>query len=116
SENHKPIIWGKDISRYNISWSGQYINYDTNIGEKISLDDVKSISGMNKQNRIDFALRTPELFENRKIVIRKTGDSLIGSIDENNYCFDTLVHGIYEKEAEFSLEFLLAILNSTPAT
>ena len=71
---------------------------------------------MNKQSRIDFALRTPDLFENKKIVIRKTGDSLIGCIDENNFYFDTLVHGIYLMNKESSLEALLAILNSKPAT
>ncbi|MFZ4401968.1 MAG: Eco57I restriction-modification methylase domain-containing protein, partial [Bacteroidales bacterium] len=116
TEHHKPIIWGKDISRYNISWSGQFINYNESLGSKISLEDVKSKEGMNKQNRIDFALRSPELFESKKIVIRKTGDSLIGSLDENNFYFDTLVHGIYEKDHLFSLEFLLCILNSKPAT
>lgn len=116
TEKHKPIIWGKEISRYNITWGGEYINYDENIGASISLDDIKSKEGMNKQNRIDFALRSPDLFENRKIVVRKTGDSLIGCLDENNYYFDTLVHGIYEKENGFQLEPLLAILNSKPAT
>ncbi len=116
SENHKPIIWGKDISRYYIKWSGQYINYDVNIGESITLEDIKSKEGMNKQTRIDFALRTPELFENKKIVIRKTGDSLIGSIDTYNYYFDTLVHGIYLAKDDYSLEALLAILNSKAAT
>jgi type I restriction-modification system DNA methylase subunit len=116
TEKHKPIIWGKDISKYNISWSGQFVNYDENIAEQISLDDIKSKEGMNKQTRIDFALRSTELFENKKILVRKTGDSLIASLDENNYYFDTLVHGIYEKERDFSLEALLAILNSKPAT
>lgn len=113
---HKPIIWGKEITRYNITWGGDYINYDENIGANISLDDIKSKEGMNKQNRIDFALRSPDLFENKKIVVRKTGDSLIGCLDENNYYFDTLVHGIYEKENGFQLEPLLAVLNSKPAT
>lgn len=116
TEKHKPIIWGKDISKYNISWSKQYINYDVHIVDKISLDDVKSKEGMNKQDRIDFALRSPDLFEKKKIVIRKTGDSLVACIDENSFYFDTLVHGIYEKTQGISLEYLLAILNSKPAT
>ena len=116
TELHKPIIWGKEITRYNIAWGGEYVNYDENIGDKISLDDIKSKQGMNKQNRIDFALRSPDLFENKKIVVRKTGDSLIGCLDDNNYYFDTLVHGIYEKEKGFELEPLLAVLNSRPAT
>ena len=116
SENHKKIIWGKDISKYNIAWSGQYIEYDKNIGERISLNDIKSKQGMNKQNKIDFALRSSDLFENKKVVIRKTGDSLIAALDQNNYYFDTLVHGIYQKSEEKSLESLLCILNSKPAT
>lgn len=56
SEKHKPIIWGKDISKYIISWSGQYINYDESIGNKITIDDVKSKEGMNKQNRFCFEI------------------------------------------------------------
>lgn len=116
TEKHRPIIWGKDISKYIISWSGQFINYDETIGNRINLEDIKSKDGMNKQNKIDFALRSPKLFDSRKIIIRKTGDSLIGSIDELNFCYDTLAHGIYEETENFSLEFLLAILNSKPAT
>lgn len=113
---HKPIIWGKEISRYNISWGGEYVNYDDRIGSKIGIDDVKSKQGMNKQTRIDFALRSPDLFENKKIVVRKTGDSLICCLDNNNFYFDTLVHGIYQKEKIYTLEPLLAILNSSSAT
>ena len=116
NDNYKPIIWGKDISRYHILWSGEYINYDESIGNNIRLEDIKSKEGMNKQNRIDFALRSPELFEAKKIVIRKTGDSLICCLDEANFYFDTLVHGIYEKQNDYNLEFLEAILNSKPAT
>lgn len=116
SEKHKHIIWGKDISKYNISWSEQYIEYDETIGSRISIEDIKSKEGMKKQNKIDFALRNPEMFENRKIVIRKTGDSLIGSLDSNSYYFDTLVHGIYENQNSYKLEVILSILNSKPAT
>lgn len=116
SDKHKPIIWGKDISRYNIVWSKDYINYDEKISEKITLADIKSKEGMKKQNKIDFALRSPDLFETKKIVVRKTGDSLICCIDEEHYYFDTLIHGIYEKNSDFSLEYLLSIINSRPAT
>lgn len=118
NKNHKPIIWGKDISRFKISWSGEYVNYDPALKESISLTDVKSKPGMNKQSRIDFALRTPDLFERKKIVLRKTGDSIIAALDIDNYYFDTLVHGIYtlkEKEG-YTLEYLLGILNSRFAT
>jgi hypothetical protein len=113
---HKPIIWGKEVSRYLIEWSGDYINYNEDIGESISLEDIKSKEGMNKQNKIDFALRSPDLFESEKIVVRKTGDKLIACFDSNNYYFDTLVHGIYVVNNDYQLKPLLAILNSKPAT
>lgn len=116
SDKHKKIIWGKDISKYYVKWSNQYINYDTSIGQKISISDIKSKEGMNKQNKIDFALRNPALFEVNKIIIRKTGDSLIAALDINKFYFDTLVHGIYQKSSDYSLESLLCILNSKPAT
>lgn len=116
SNNHKPIIWGKDIQRYMIGWSGDYVNYDENIENKITLKDIRSKEGMKKQNQIDFALRNPELFVSKKIVVRKTGDKLIASLDTNNYYFDTLVHGIYEFSDGKTLEALLAILNSRPGT
>ncbi|WP_181248470.1 TaqI-like C-terminal specificity domain-containing protein [Flavobacterium magnum] len=61
-------------------------------------------------------MRTPKMFNDKKIIIRKTGDSLICAVDELSYCFDTLAHGIYQKNKNYSLEFLTAILNSTPAT
>ncbi len=116
SDLHKKIIWGKDISKYLIKWSGNFINYDENIDKKISLEDTKSKSGMNKQNRIDYALRSVSLFENEKIVVRKTGDSLIASLDASNYYFDTLTQGIYAKDELFPLKYILVILNSSVAT
>jgi len=116
SSKYKPIIWGKELTPNSIQWSGQFINYDYNIADSITLDDIKSKEGMKKQNRIDFALRSPELFEVEKIVVRKTGDRFIAAKDNENYYFDTLIHGIYENNEEYSLDFLLTILNSKVAT
>lgn len=116
TENHKPIVWGKEFSNYLINWGGQYVNYDSNIGNNLSINDVKSKEGMNKQSKIDFALRTPDLFETKKLIVRKTGDRFVVAKDESNLYFDTLVHGIYQNNEEFTLDYLLAILNSKPAT
>jgi hypothetical protein len=71
---------------------------------------------MNKQTRIDFALRTPELFETTKLLVRKTGDKFVVTKDTDKLYFDTLVHGIYQKKEKFNLDFLIAVLNSNPAT
>ncbi|MBR3522272.1 MAG: N-6 DNA methylase [Prevotella sp.] len=116
NEVTKRIIWGKEISRYGIQWGGDYILYDEHIADNLTLDDVQSKKGMNKQKKIDFALRDKSLFETEKIVIRKTGDRLICCYDNNNFYFDTLVHGIYQLYDNYSLKYILAILNSKPAT
>lgn len=116
SANHKPIVWGKEFHNYVIDWGGEYVYYNPNIRDKLTLDDVKSKEGMKIQNRIDFALRTPEIFECKKLLVRKTGDRFVVAKDNNNLYFDTLVHGIYQKDEKFTLEYLLAVLNSKPAT
>jgi type I restriction-modification system DNA methylase subunit len=116
SEKYKKIIWGKDISKFFIEWSGDFINYDNSIADTITISDIKSKEGMNKQTKIDFALRNPEIFENEKVLVRKTGDSLIATIDSSNFYYDTLVHGILLKNENYSLKYLLVVLNSKPAT
>ena len=116
TDNHKPIVWGKEVSPYQVNWGGQYVNYNVRIGDNLTIDNIKSKPGMNKAKKIDFALRTSEMFECSKILVRKTGDKFIASVDHNNYYFDTLVHGVYKKTDDFKLEYLLGILNSKSAT
>lgn len=112
----KRIIWGREISRYGISWGGDFVNYDEHIADHLTLDDLQSKKGMKKQTKIDFALRDKSLFETEKLVIRKTGDRLICSYDNDNFYFDTLVHGIYQCNPDYSLKYILSVLNSKPAT
>ena len=116
TELHKPIIWGKDINKYIINWSNQYILYDKTIGDRLTIEDTQSKKGMKKQNKIDYSLRKSDLFENEKLVIRKTGDSLICCYDNQNYYFDSLIHGIYPKNENYDLKFLMCILNSSVTT
>jgi hypothetical protein len=108
----KPMITGRHIERYEIDWEGWFVNYDPDLGCKLSLDDTRGKSGMPLQKKIDFALRTPEIFEREKLVIRKTGDSLICAIDQEKMYHDTLVHNLVSKDKTISLFFMLALLNS----
>tara|TARA_R110001599_G_C12275986_1_gene662385 strand:- start:4689 stop:7754 length:3066 start_codon:yes stop_codon:yes gene_type:complete len=116
TDKHKPITWGKEISKYNTEYGGSYVNYDETIRERVSIDDIKSKKGMKKQTKIDFALRSQSIFEKKKLLVRKTGDSLISDLDESNLYFDSLVHGIYQLSDEYPLEALLPILNSNVST
>ncbi len=115
-EKTKRIIWGREIRRYGIQWGGDYVIYDEHIADNLTLDDVQSKRGMKKQKKIDFALRDMTLFETEKVIIRKTGDKLICCYDNNNFYFDTLAHGIYQCSANYSLKYILAILNSRQGT
>lgn len=113
----KPIIWGKDISPFLINWSGDFVNYNKSLAENLSVEDIRTKDGMQKQEKIDFALRNSDIFEVKKVVVRKTGDKLIAALDENHYYFDTLTHGIYLKDdCELSLEFLTVFLNAKCTT
>ena len=116
TDYHKPIIWGKEFTNYLINWGGQFVNYNSSLADNLTLDDIKSKEGMKKQSRIDFALRKPDLFETTKLLVRKTGDKFIVAKDIDNLYFDTLVHGIYQLNEKYDLDFLLAVLNSKTAT
>ncbi len=115
NSNFSKIIWGKDLVKYNISWSGDFINYDNTL--KFSVDQIKSKAGMNSQLKVDYALRSKDIFLTNKVLVRKTGDKLITALDTSNYFFDTLVHGIYAKSSDVnSLKALSCLLNSNIAT
>lgn len=115
NHNYKKIIWGKNIFKFRINWSGSFINYDPSV--EYTTADIKSKEGMNSQTTVDFALRSKDIFEIDKLVIRKTGDRLITSVDLDHFYFDTLVHGIYSKNGNTDeLKALSVLLNSHVAT
>ena len=101
------ILEGKDIHRYFIQWNGNWINYDPTLKNKIQLSDLKT-----KQNKIDFALRSPEIFSNPKIIIRQTGDKIIACIDKDGFITRHSTHCILAKSENINLLYVNALLNS----
>jgi len=90
--NSKPIIRGREIQRYFLKWSGDYIQYGNWL----------------------WCPRNPKFFENEKLFFRQTADTLIGTyIREPVYCIDS-VHSIISlpNVKNYSLKYILAILNS----
>ncbi len=112
THRHREMVLGRDIQRYSIKWSGTWVNYDPSLRKRIKLSDIRSKSGMTAQKKIDFALRTPEIYERNKILIRKTADKLVASFDAKGFYFDSLAYGIQKKEdtREDTL-FILGVLN-----
>jgi type I restriction-modification system DNA methylase subunit len=90
--NSKPILGGKDISRWTYKDSGKYVNFDKS----------KIHSNSNEQ-----IYEAP-----KKILLRKTGKYLTACIDENQYYTIQSLYNIVINDSQFSEEYILGILNS----
>jgi hypothetical protein len=67
---------------------------------------------MTAQARVDFALRDSSIYKPNKVMVRKTADHIVGSLDSEGFCFDSLSYGIRPKTGEYDPKFLLGLLNS----
>lgn len=89
SSYSRPCLRGKNINRYSYSCN-QYIEY----GKWL------------------WCPREPVYFENEKIFIRQTSDSLIGTYVKEPMCATDSIHSIISKDTRYSLKYILGILNS----
>lgn len=123
----KPLLIGENINKYNLNYSDLLIIYSTK--KSNTNNQVNIIQHINqyreklekrretKNGSIPYwALhwpRNPELFENNKILIRQTSDSIIAAYDKSNYyALNSLLIFQRNEECEYSYEFILGILNS----
>jgi predicted type IV restriction endonuclease len=90
--SHKPLVGGKDIKRFRISWQGTYVDYGTWLAEP----------------------RTPEWFVGPRILVREiTANGIIqATIVEDEYVFSNSVDGVRLKNEYLKLTFILGIINS----
>lgn len=100
---HKLILGREEVKRYQLKWSGLWVNYD----HKLIVKEKDEYAGLGKI----------EYFENPKIVVRRTGDFVLAALDENNYYFSNNVFVCLPKpNCELDLKYALGILNSKLAT
>ncbi len=94
AKNYKPVLDGRNINRYELNWGGQYLAYD-----------VRNIH----------SCKRTDIFEtNEKIFFRRVGDRLIATYDDKQfYALNTLVVITPRVQADFSLKYLLAVINSS---
>jgi hypothetical protein len=91
--NYKPVLDGRDINRYQTTWSGKYLKYD--------------ITAIHSCKREDIFL------SKEKIFFRRVSSSLIATLDERQfYALNTLVAINLKKGIEINIRFILAIFNS----
>jgi len=113
NEKYKKLVLGRDIQKYKLTWSGTWVNYDPELKNKITLNDIQSKAGMTAQKKVDFALRNPEIFMPNKILVRKTADMIIACFDSYGYYCDSLAYSIQLlPDTKASIYYFLGILNS----
>lgn len=100
------ILFGKEIDRYEISWSGMFVCRDKAKLTKIELERTGN-------RGIGLRLRDDEIFHRPKILTRKTSDRLIASYDEEGYFYEQTLHGTSVKSKEYEVKYILALLNSS---
>jgi adenine-specific DNA-methyltransferase len=86
------LISGGQIQRYSLKYEGHFINLDP---------DLLWAGGWN-----------PKIIAGRKLLLRKTGDSLIATYDNKGYYHLDNLHSIVLANKDFNLKYILAILNS----
>jgi hypothetical protein len=112
SSKHRRMLLGRDIQRYLLKWSGTWVNFDPDLKERIKPSETRSKKGMTAQQRVDFALRSPEIYKPNKVIVRKTADHIVACFDPDGFCFDSLSYGIQPKSKLLNAKFLLGLLNS----
>jgi type I restriction-modification system DNA methylase subunit len=93
-----PILVGKDIEKFSLNWSGLYCCRDK--------------SKIESHNATDIRLRENSMFIRAKILIRKTGNEIVATIDTNNFYNEQSLFSYGVSDSNYNLEVILAILNS----
>jgi hypothetical protein len=102
NEYCEKLLFGKDISKYELNFNNNWVNYQP---EEMMKIEVKRGGG-------GLRLRVREIFEAPKILTRQTADSIIGTLDVNNYFYSNTIHGTVIKDNNYNIKFILSLLNS----
>ena len=91
-KTYKKLLRGKDIEKYLNKWDGKrWIKYGDWLAEPRQSAKFDSLE---------------------KIVLRQTGDSIIATLDNEQFVCMNNMHVILETDAKYPLKFILPILNS----
>ncbi|HEY4511639.1 MAG TPA: TaqI-like C-terminal specificity domain-containing protein [Candidatus Paceibacterota bacterium] len=91
-EGYYKLIDGKNINRYSLTWTGEYLEYD--------LSRIHSC-------------KTKDIFLQPKLLFRRVSSNLIFTYDDSDYfALNTLVVITPKEDSKTDLKALLAILNS----
>lgn len=97
-ETFYPMLVGKDVEPYSLRWSGFYCCRDKSIIEKYNATDIR--------------LRDEKMFIRNKILVRKTGNEIIATVDLQNYYYEQSLFSFGLRTDKFDINFIVTILNS----
>lgn len=90
NDNYQPILRGKDIKKYTIYNPHLYLNYGRHLA----------------------CPRSKEIFEQPKILIREAGAEITATYDDSNFYIMSSLYNAILINKEFSLKYILGLLNS----
>lgn len=102
----KKLLFGEDINRYVIRFNNNWVNYKPK--EMMRLEVERRGPGV----RHGLWLRTPEIFERRKLLTRQTADEIIAALDDGNFYYSNTLHGTAITDTNYDPLYILALLNS----
>ena len=97
-ESFYPMLVGKDVEKYSLNWSGYYCCRDK--------------SKIEKHNATDIRLRDERMFIRDKILVRKTGNEIIATVDLQNNYYEQSLFSFGLSSNDFNINYIVAILNS----
>ena len=92
--NYKPILDGRNINRYSLSWDGHYLKYDLSAIHSCKRNDIFEID--------------------EKIFFRRVGSSLVATFDNlKYYALNTLVVITFKNLRALNIKYILGLINSS---
>ena len=93
TKHYKKYLQGKNIGKYEIIYSGIYVNFDIGKLHSNTNEDV--------------------YLQNEKILVRKTGNILLAAYDDSQFYTDQSIYNLYSrKNNKLNLKYIIALLNS----
>lgn len=92
TNQHLPILRGKDINKYHLKFNNNYVLFDKN----------QLWSNTNEDN----------FYTDEKLINRQTGDSLVATYDNSKYLTLDSTHVQTLKNQKYKLKYILALFNS----
>jgi len=109
-EKSKPLLFGKNITKYSIRFNDNWVNYKP--GEMMRLE----VERRGSRVRHGLWMRVAEIFERNKILTRQTADEIIAAYDSDNYYYSNTLHGTTIMDNNYHPLYVLALMNSTLMT